>query len=438
MARKVSEVFGLSNEVLTDSYVDRGSLDEQVGGLVTAKQVHIALRGPSKSGKSWLRRTVLSDPIVVQCLHRKTCSDLYTDALSQLGVELSVESTQSKSFKGSVTASGEAGFKLLSKLGIATTTEHQKQSSNKFVPAGRDINDLRFVADIIRESGRRLVIEDFHYLSRIERQAFAFDLKAFWDWGVQVIIIGVWSVDNMLLALNPDLTGRIEEITVEWNAADLGRILDKGGNALNMRFDDPLKANLIDVAYGNAGQLQTLIIRALSDLKITEAAPTYARFTNADIAQNAAMEYAEQLNPRYQTFAENVASGIRKRTKSTNIYAHTMAVIMGAADSELIKGLSTDTIYQRASARQPRILLGNLKSVLSKIEALQVDSEGRGLVLAYDTKRGVSVVDRQLLLYRRFATVSWPWEDIIAASNNEDSVNADDSESELTGNLKFD
>ena len=69
-----------------------------------------------------------------------------------------------------------------------------------------------------------------------------------------------------------------------------------------------------------------------------------------------------------------------------------MAVIMGASDSELIKGLSTDTIYQRASART-RTLLGNLKSVLSKIEALQVDSEGRGLVLAYDTKRGVSVVD---------------------------------------------
>jgi hypothetical protein len=62
-----------------------------------------------------------------------------------------------------------------------------------------------------------------------------------------------------------------------------------------------------------------------------------------------------------------------------------------------------------------------------------VDSEGRGLVLAYDTKRGVSVVDRQLLLYRRLAMVSWPWEDIIAASNNEDSLNADDSEAESTG-----
>jgi hypothetical protein len=104
-----------------------------------------------------------------------------------------------------------------------------------------------------------------------------------------------------------------------------------------------------------------------------------------------------------------------------------MAVIMNAADSELVKGLSTDVLYQRARERQPRILLGNLKSVLAKIETLQVDSEGRGLVLAYDEKKGVSVVDRQLLLYRRFATVSWPWEEIIEASS-QDAIEADDTD----------
>ncbi len=430
MAKKVSEVFGISNEVLVASYVDRGSLDDQVGDLVAAKQVHIALRGPSKSGKSWLRRKVLVEPIVVQCLHRKTCTDLYTSALSELGVQLKVESTQSTSMRGSITANGEAGFELLSKLGLAVSSEHQSQASDKFVPAGHDISDLRFIADIIRTSDRPLVIEDFHYLSRTERQTFSFDLKAFWDWGLQVIIVGIWSIDNMLLTLNPDLTGRIEEITVEWSPSDLARVLDKGGSALNMRFDDPLKSDLISAAYGNAGQLQTLIVRALKDLSITEAAPNYARFVASSIAQNAAMEYAEQLNPRYQNFAQSVASGIRKRPRSTNIYAHAMSVIMSASDSELIKGLSTDDIYQRASARQSRILLGNLKSVLSKIEALQVDAEGRGLVLAYDQKRGVSVVDRQLLLYRKFATVSWPWEDIMAASKDDDSLGPDDTDTE--------
>ena len=427
MPKRISEVFGVSSQVLPDSYVDRGSLDERLGGLLQANQIHIALRGPSKSGKSWLRRTVLVDPIVVQCLHRKTCSDLYTDALSQLGVDLQVEKTHSSSFKGTIKATGEAGSKLLSKLGLEISGEKEGSNTVKSKPVGRDINDLRFVADIIRESGRRLVIEDFHYLSRAERQAFAFDLKAFWDWGVQIVIIGVWSEDNLLLTLNPDLTGRIEELTIEWNIKDLGRVLDKGGNALNIRFDDPLRGALIEAAYGNAGQLQTLVVRAFTDLKIAEGAPSYSRFIETSVADNAAMEYAEQLNPRYQAFARNVASGIRKRTKSTNIYAHTMAVIMSASDSELIRGLPTSSIYERAKARQSRIQLGNLRSVLSRIETLQVDKDGRGLVLAYDEKRGVSVVDRQLLLYRRFATVNWPWEEIIDASA-EEALEADDSE----------
>jgi hypothetical protein len=51
---------------------------------------------------------------------------------------------------------------------------------------------------------------------------------------------------------------------------------------------------------------------------------------------------------------------------------------------------------------------------LERIESLQVDADGRGLVLDYNESRGeVSIVDRQLLLYRRYSTVSWPWEDLI-------------------------
>lgn len=428
MRKRVTDVFGMSNEVLQDSYVDRGELDEQLSEVVRAGKIHIALRGASKCGKSWLRRRILKDPIVVQCRLNKTGVDLYTDALSQLDIQFRSETTRSQEIKGSVTGTAEAGFKLLAKAGLNVGIEGKVETGTKSVPVGRDINDLRFIADIIRESGRRLVIEDFHYLSLREREAFAFDLKAFWDWGVQIIIVGVWSVDNMLLTLNPDLTGRLEEITITWNEADLGKILDVGGSALNFMFQNPLRSFLVDAAYGNAGQLQTLVVMALVDgLKITEGAPSVAVFYDKEIGVNAAMQYADQLNPRYQNFARNVAKGIRNRTKSTNIYAHTMAVIMNAADDELISGLSVERIFAEANRREPRILLGNLKSILAKIESLQIDAEGRGLVLAYNPDRGISVVDRQLLLYRKFATVSWPWEDIISSpSTSEDSLHADE------------
>ena len=65
--------------------------------------------------------------------------------------------------------------------------------------------------------------------------------------------------------------------------------------------------------------------------------------------------------------------------------------------------------------KQDRIQFGNLKIVLEKLPELQVDDNGRGMVITYNTAtEEISVVDRQLLLYRRFSTVKWPWEDLIA------------------------
>ena len=56
-----------------------------------------------------------------------------------------------------------------------------------------------------------------------------------------------------------------------------------------------------------------------------------------------ALEYAEllyagQLKPVYQQFARNVARRIRVGQNTTGIYADAMAVVMSAADEELIRG----------------------------------------------------------------------------------------------------
>jgi len=91
-----------------------------------------------------------------------------------------------------------------------------------------------------------------------------------------------------------------------------------------------------------------------------------------------------------------------------------MSVILSTSDEDLIRGVALDVIFRAANKREPRIQKGNLRTVLERLESLQVDEGGRGLVLAYNESTAeISVVDRQLLLYRKYSTVQWPWEDLI-------------------------
>lgn len=418
-ARRTYQVFGISNTVLPDSYVDRGALDEQIQTLLD-RPTHIALRGESKCGKSWLRQRNIPNAITIQCRLDRGVHDLYIDALSQLGIKLILDDTRSGKISGHVKAEAGIGEGLLAKvLGASATVkggvEGEKGSETREKPVGQDVSDLRFVADILAASGRRLVIEDFHYLSVAERTKFAFDLKALWDYGVFVVIIGVWSQSNMLVYLNPDLTGRVEEIPIYWSNDDLKRVLNKGGDALNLEFATSVQDAAVRDCYGNVGILQALTLKTLDVLNIKEACIKRQSIDEQGAIEAAALQYADQLNPLYQQFAKRVSSGIRTRKDSTGIYAYAMAVILEAPDELALRGLSLDYIYQQASAREPRIQKGNLRVVLERFEQLQVDEQGRGLVLAYNEATGeITVVDRQLLLYRKYSTVKWPWEDLIA------------------------
>ena len=229
------EVFGISNEILPYSYVDRGSLDQLIQTLLQ-RPTHIALRGESKCGKSWMRQKNIPNAITIQCRLNKSVADIYIDILSQLDIRLTFENQESGSLRGSVEARGEFGFSLLAKIGLIAKTEATTDSSTKSRVVGHDIDDLRYIADIVKACGRRVIIEDFHYMSQESRKSFAFDMKTLWDYGVFIVVIGVWSQENLLIFLNPDLSGRIEEVPIYWSDVDLEKILSNGGAALNVDF----------------------------------------------------------------------------------------------------------------------------------------------------------------------------------------------------------
>jgi hypothetical protein len=357
------EVFGISSDYRKVSYVDRGEIDKILQTYL-GRDLHIALRGESKCGKSWLRQKNIPNAIVVQCRLGKTVSDLYIDCLSQLQIRLEIDKQDSAALKGRVTAQGDIGIKILAALRLGIELEKVDSETIKDQPVGHDINDLRFISDIIKKSGRKLVIEDFHYMSFEERRKFAFELKALWDYGLFVVIIGVWSQSNMVLFLNPDLSGRVHEIPITWTHEDLERVLDKGAEALNLSFTKEFKNRIVELSYGNVGILQKLTLETLDQAGINESPRSKLVFGDLAPLEAAALFYAEQLNPLYQQFAKRVSSGIRNRKDSTGIYAHAMAVIIESNDETLIQGLHLEKVFEIANKRQPRIQKGNLRSVL--------------------------------------------------------------------------
>lgn len=413
---RVDQVFGISTGVLEKSYVDRGHLDSKIATYLN-RDNHLAIRGTSKSGKSWLRQRLLPDAIVIQCRLGKTVADIYREALGQLGIKLLLKDAHSRSLKGTLEAESEIGNGLLGKLkakvGIAGETSLNKEHAHLRM----NLEDLDYVCEILKESGRRLVVEDFHYLSRTERKQLAFDLKAMWDLGLYVVIIGVWVENNLLLDLNRDLTGRVREIAISWSDVDLRAILSRGADALNINFSDRVTSELVSISYANAGILQRLTIDTLDELGITERRSQTQSVDAESAVHAAAMYYAEELNTVYQTFGKKVSNGVRARKNSTGIYAHALSTILEADDSRLLSGIPIADIYRNTHSREPRIQQGNLKTALGNIERLQVDDDGRGLVLTFSDGL-VRVVDHQLLLYRRFATVQWPWEALIAEAED--------------------
>ncbi|MDQ8198491.1 hypothetical protein QEH56_10050 [Pelagicoccus enzymogenes] len=405
-----SDVFGIKKDVSKYSYFDRGDMDASFRKYLK-RDKHIAIKGESKCGKSWLRQQNLPDALVVQCRLDKDKNDIYVDALSQLGVSFEVTSSSSGKVAGKVSATGEFGANLLAKIGFKTELSAEGAGGREFSKVGGDITDLRYVADLLRGSERRLVIEDFHYLRKEERKAFAYDLKALWDYGLYVVIIGIWSENNLLPYLNSDLSGRMYELELTWSPDDLKSVIEKGGRKLNVEFNADVISKLIDAAFGNVGIMQELVLDTLERSGIEESKFKKQNCCDPSKVTDASMFYSEQLNPIYRTLAKRISSGIRNKKNSTDAYMHMLVVLLSEEDLALINGVHIDVLYEKVRSREPRINKGNLKKALSKLEELQVDQDGRGLVFSFNDADEVHVVDRQLLLYRSHMTVNWPWED---------------------------
>lgn len=416
---QLGEVFGIAVSVPEHTYVDRAGLDRRFTYLIKQDR-HIVIHGASKQGKTTLRKKNLPEnsSIVVQCGADFGRDRIYLEILRQLGSQIPTEISKK------LTVGAELQAKASSQLSIPLVTSVEaevegsgnleEESGTVSTPIGVDPGSLGYIAQEISKSRKRIVIEDFHYLSKQEQKSFAFDLKAFWDSSVFFIIIGIWANQNLLTYYNNNLSGRVEEIDIRWRSEELEQVLQKGAKALNIKFDTRIKTEIIDDANQNVGLLQRIAEKYCYESNIYEQSWRTHILDDREALVRARDAICIEEAVRYRLFDDVVSRGLRDSGDSElKVYQKIIRACVEALAEDLSNGISRADLLTRIQIYEPRVRLSDLSAALNKIDKLQAARSISPLILSYNPNtQKIQLVDREFLFYRKYGNPSWSWQEM--------------------------
>lgn len=420
---ELREVFGINANIDSRSYVDRGGLDQRFQRALKSNR-HVVVHGGSKQGKSWLRTKGLRDKeaVVVQCTPTSTVESLLREVLGRLGVTATLHVTKTRELQGTLdfSSSVELG-KVLAKMKVSGAGQGSARSSQveDVEPIGQTAADLSWVTKTILASEKRMVLEDFHYISEDVQRELAFLLKAMGEYGLHVVIVGVWTRDHLLNYYNGDLEGRVEDIHLKWSDDELEQVLLQGAEAMRIRFMQDAINELVGDAFGNVGLLQRLAEQVCEFEGVFET-PSWSRspknIGSAESLDSARKAVATQMRGRYQTFADNFVRGMRRLPDYSRleVYRHLLRAATEATDRELLEGIDSAVLLQRINEKrnQKPLRSADLTQALDRIEKLQVRIQVNPLVLIYSkSARKLKLADNAFLFFRRHGDPTWPWQD---------------------------
>ena len=413
------DVFGIHNPAPLLTYVDRSGLDQRLSYFLSTGR-HLVIHGPSKQGKTALRKRAIPDDqcTVIHCRHRPTTKALYEEILAALGVvtPMTQTSASSKEVSGSGEISAKSGFLGFfsgeGKAAAGAKSNWDKGTSEQVI--GKGANNIHFLADAISASGKRVILEDFHYIPEPEKRELANDLKALFELQVPVVLVGAWEQDQLLPQYNGDLTGRVDEINVRWSDQELREVIEKGQKALNIRLSRELREAIISDASGNVGLLQRIAEKLCTSAGIMMThAGNPKQIKRMELLNAARHEICKEETGRYRAFGWSVCDGFANSNEATKrLYMYVIQICVEAGDAELIAGLPLKMVEERITRLDSAVPTRSVRTALQQIDKLQSDKAIYPVIATYDPiNRILNLADRELLFYRKYGGPSWPWED---------------------------
>ena len=251
------------------TYVDRKhlNLEEDLRRAVNKGYSIIAVTGPSKSGKTVLCYSVISeeDSINIDGGQIKYEDSFWELILAKLNTaSISSESSTRISMKGS-TGEGAANLAIASGKIAITSQETTTSTQSRIFPSSRQIEAI----SALRKNHKSLIIDDFHYIDPIIRRNIVRALKPEVFKGLTVVAISVPYKAFSVIDAESEMEGRFKHIEiVEWSPVDLIEIASKGRRALNISISDRIVSEFAEESSGNPLLMQSFLYDACESADI--------------------------------------------------------------------------------------------------------------------------------------------------------------------------
>lgn len=313
MSYSVEEVFVPSGFPI-HTYISRPIIEKDIQIAKLHRSKHILIYGGSKMGKSNLWRKSFSDQEVIKIPinSTKTLDDIYSELLYELQAFYTSERGKSTTITSSLLGELQSKVATLFNARAQASIQSSRTESEKEVPVATPLIGCNLVTRFLKPSGKRVVLEDFHYANEDVKKRLSEDLKAFSDDGQQFIMLSVQYKNTEMTLYNPDLTGRIIGIQVgTFSESDLGQIIQKGTELLNIEFSKEVTKQIIEESMQSAALTQEICLRMCLELDIISTCTKKQIIDDVNLVARACESIAKNYEVAYSNIVAEVAAGGR-------------------------------------------------------------------------------------------------------------------------------
>lgn len=237
------------------------------------------LTGSTKSGKTVLANRIFprgtGENIWIDGGTVKTENDLWQQILAELDGYSQIEKSEQSEASQGIAAGLEGGLNIpfiasgKAKMGVSASRNSGsgERRSLALAPRPAAISQLR-------ESGKPLVIDDFHYLDRKFQGDVVRALKPLIFEGHPVVIIAIPHRRYDAVKVEREMTGRVESIPVpSWSVDELLEIPRSGFPLLGMELIDSTARSMAAEAYGSPHLMQDFCRGICGQESVSETLP---------------------------------------------------------------------------------------------------------------------------------------------------------------------